>query len=163
VIKIKILLSALLVPALVLVANSKVSAQEPDLLYSESHSYSVVMRGNTETIAYDRITLTNNKSTAINQYTFEIPDLNVSAIAGFQIEPQKYCTQYDYSKPNTGSSQRPCLVYDENEYSYGGNATYKKLSFTKSGNKYQVTLPNNIEPTKKIYHRAQLRRNGLCK
>lgn len=145
-------LSALLLSFILLGALTGSSkAAEPDLLFGETHKYSVVLRGNTESIVYAHINLTNNQYSTLKEYSFEIPKLDVAEIAGYQVELSPYCSQYDYSQAYRNStSVRPCLRYSKPNYRYGNYSAEKtqfhKLKFDQNGNKYTVQLPKPIEP-----------------
>ncbi len=119
-----------------------------DPLYPESHEYSVVMRGNTESVVYAKINVSNNKETAINKYEFEIPNLKVSDIAGYQVGKDRYCVRYD----NSPGRYNDCLRYEEQDYDLSyipSNATYKKLTPKGAdGGKFSVDLPAAVEPGK---------------
>lgn len=120
------------------------------LLFGQKHSYSVVFRGNGEAITSAKIVIPNREEQALSEFSFEIPKVNVSEIIMYQMQLPKECVRYDYNDPNN-----PCVEYRDPDYGqdyyyYGSGqpAEYNRIKYTKSGNTYNLTLPNVVEPSK---------------
>lgn len=120
------------------------------LLFGQKHSYSVVFRGNGEAITYAKIVIPNREEQALSEFSFEIPKVNPSEIIMYQMKLPKECVRYNYTDPNN-----PCVEYRDPDYGqdyyyYGSGQTaeYTKIKYTQSGNTYNLTLPDSIEPSK---------------
>lgn len=120
------------------------------LLFGQKHSYSVVFRGNGEAITYAKIVVPNREEQALSEFSFEIPKINPSEIIMYQMKLPKECVRYNYTDPNN-----PCVEYRDPDYGqdyyyYGSGQTaeYTKIKYTQSGNIYNLTLPNSVEPSK---------------
>ncbi len=132
-----------------------VKAAEPDLLFGQSHDYSVVLRGNGEAIVYAKIQLTNSGDTAISTYEFEVPRMKPSEIVGYQVVLPQSCVRYDTTINSRNAPiepDRPCLQYQAYDSSYGyipDNSEFLKLKVVnEGGSKYSLQLPKAIEPDK---------------
>ncbi len=130
-----------------------VSAQS-ELLFGQKHFYSVVFRGNDEAITYAKLVITNPGDTPLTEFSFEIPNVEPTELAVYQMKLPQRCTQYDYK-----ASPQVCLQYSDPDYSTGyyyygrygdstGQTEYQVIRYTKSGNLYKLTLPTAIEPYK---------------
>lgn len=129
-----------------------VSAQS-ELLFGQKHFYSVVFRGNDEAVTYAKLVITNPGDTPLTEFSFEIPNVEPTELAVYQMKLPQRCTQYDYK-----ASPQVCLQYSDPDYSTGyyyggyGNSTgqteYQVIHYTKSGNLYKLTLPTAIDPYK---------------
>jgi hypothetical protein len=120
------------------------------LLFGQKHSYSVVFRGNGEAITYAKIVIPNREEQAMSEFSFEIPKVNLSEIIMYQMKLPKECVRYNYTDPNN-----PCVEYRDPDYGqdyyyYGSGQTaeYTRIKYTQSGNIYNLTLPNSVEPSK---------------
>jgi hypothetical protein len=120
------------------------------LLFGQKHSYSVVFRGNGEAITYAKIVVPNREEQALSEFSFEIPKINPSEMIMYQMKLPKECVRYNYTDPNN-----PCVEYRDPDYGqdyyyYGSGQTaeYTKIKYTQSGNTYNLTLPNSVEPSK---------------
>lgn len=120
------------------------------LLFGQKHSYSVVFRGNGEAITYAKIVIPNREEQALSEFSFEIPKVNPSEMTMYQMKLPKECVRYNYTDPNN-----PCVEYRDPDYGqdyyyYGSGQTaeYTKIKYTQSGNIYNLTLPNSVEPSK---------------
>ena len=120
------------------------------LLFGQKHLYNVIFRGNGEAIAYAKIVVPNREETTLNEFSFEIPKVEPSEIIMYQMKLPPECVRYDYAVPSN-----PCLEYREPDYAqdyyyYGSSqqAEYTKIKYTKTDNKYNLTLPNAVEPSK---------------
>lgn len=120
------------------------------LLFGQKHSYSVVFRGNGEAITYAKIVIPNREEQALSEFSFEIAKVNPSEMIMYQMKLPKECVRYNYTDPNN-----PCVEYRDPDYGqdyyyYGSGQTaeYTKIKYTQSGNIYNVTLPNSVEPSK---------------
>lgn len=120
------------------------------LLFGQKHSYSVVFRGNGEAITYAKIVIPNREEQALSEFSFEIPKVNPSEMTIYQMKLPKECVRYNYTDPNN-----PCVEYRDPDYGqdyyyYGSGQTaeYTKIKYTQSGNTYNLTLPNSVEPSK---------------
>lgn len=120
------------------------------LLFGQKHSYSVVFRGNGEAITYAKIVIPNREEQALSEFSFEIPKVNSSEMIMYQMKLPPECIRYNYTDPNN-----PCVEYRDPDYGqdyyyYGSGQTaeYTKIKYTQSGNTYNLTLPNSVEPSK---------------
>jgi hypothetical protein len=112
------------------------------------------MRGNGEAVVTARIDLTNSGDQPEKSFAFEIPQLSVSSLDGYQQQfTSPVCTGI-YSTPNstpgaTGGSSailpRPCPLAQQPDIATVGS--YSKLTFVNEGNgKYHTELPTAIQP-----------------
>jgi|688.fasta_scaffold01223_36 hypothetical protein len=120
------------------------------LLFGQKHSYSVVFRGNGEAITYAKLVIPNREEQAFSEFSFEIPEVDPYEMIMYQMKLPLECVRYNYTDPNN-----PCVEYREPDYGqdyyyYGSGQTaeYNKIKYTKSGNTYNLTLPNPVEPSK---------------
>ena len=127
-----VFLSALALPLL--------AGAQSELLFGQSHNYSVVFRGNGEAIVYARIVLSNPEETELKDFSFELP-AQASEMVIFQQKLPEQCIRYNDLAPD-----RPCIEYQDMNYDsqypyyYGTQAEYKKIQYTKSGNLYRLDL-----------------------
>jgi hypothetical protein len=120
------------------------------LLFGQKHSYSVVFRGNGEAITYAKIVIPNREEQALSDFSFEIPNVEAYEMTMYQMKLPLECVRYDYNiQPNK------CLEYREPDYGQdyyyygsGQSAEYTKIKYTKTGNTYNLTLPNSVDPSK---------------
>ena len=120
------------------------------LLFGQKHSYSVVFRGNGEAITYAKIVIPNREDQTLSDFSFEIPTVDPYEMIMYQMKLPLECVRYDYNtQPNK------CLEYREPDYGQdyyyygsGQSAEYTKIKYTKTGNTYNLTLPNSVEPSK---------------
>jgi hypothetical protein len=120
------------------------------LLFGQKHSYSVVFRGNGEAITYAKIVIPNREEQALSEFSFEIPKVDPYEMIMYQMKLPPECVKYDYNtQPNK------CLEYREPDYGQdyyyygsGQSAEYTKIKYTKTGNTYNLTLPNSVDPSK---------------
>ena len=120
------------------------------LLFGQKHSYSVVFRGNGEAITYAKLVIPNREEQALSEFSFKIPKVSPSEMIMYQMKLPKECVRYDYTDPNN-----PCVEYRDPDYGqdyyyYGSGQTaeYTRIKYTQSGNIYNLTLPNAVEPSK---------------
>jgi hypothetical protein len=120
------------------------------LLFGQKHSYSVVFRGNGEAITYAKLIIPNREEQALSKFSFEIPKVEPTEMIMYQMKLPKECVRYNYTDPNT-----PCVEYRDPDYGqdyyyYGSGQTaeYIRIKYTQSGNTYNLTLPNAVEPSK---------------
>ena len=120
------------------------------LLFGQKHSYSVVFRANGEAITYAKLVIPNREEKALSEFSFEIPNVDVSEIIMYQMKLPKECVRYDYAIQGN-----PCLEYRDPDYGQdyyyyglGQTAEYTKIKYTKTDNTYKLTLPNAVEPNK---------------
>lgn len=162
-----VLVLALFLPnfGVVLLAQEDISSVAPDigrimppiapdtsnsLLFGQKHSYSVVFRGNGEAIIYSKLVIPNREEQAMSEFSFEIPKVNPSEMIMYQMKLPPECIRYNYTDPNN-----PCVEYRDPDYGqdyyyYGSGQTaeYTRIKYTQSGNTYNLTLPNSVEPSK---------------
>jgi len=120
------------------------------LLFGQKHSYSVVFRGNGEAITYAKLVIPNQEEQALSEFSFEIPKVSPSEMIMYQMKLPKECIRYNYTDPNN-----PCVEYRDPDYGQdyyyyasGQTAEYTRIKYTQSGNIYNLTLPNAVEPSK---------------
>ncbi len=120
------------------------------LLFGQKHSYSVVFRGNGEAITYSKLVIPNREEQAFSEFSFEIPEVDPYEMIMYQMKLPLECVRYNYTDPNN-----PCVEYRDPDYGqdyyyYGSGQTaeYTKIKYTQSGNTYNLTLPNSVEPSK---------------
>ena len=120
------------------------------LLFGQKHSYSVVFRGNGEAITYSKLVIPNREEQALSEFSFEIPEVDPYEMIMYQMKLPLECVRYNYTDPNN-----PCVEYREPDYGQdyyyygsGQSAEYTKIKYTKTGNTYNLTLPNSVEPSK---------------
>ncbi len=149
------IISLVSVSIFILVGFAGVASAQNELLFGQSHFYTVIFRGNGEAITYAKIAITNPDEKPLTEFSFEIPKVAPSEIAMYQMKLPQTCVRYDY-KFNYDNSAQTCLEYRDPDYaqryySYGysiGQAEYQKIQYTKSGNLYRLTLPTQVEPYK---------------
>lgn len=149
----------------VLLAQEDISSVAPDigrimppiapdtsnsLLFGQKHSYSVVFRGNGEAITYAKIVIPNREEQVLSEFSFEIPKVSPSEMIMYQMKLPPECVRYNYTDPNN-----PCVEYRDPDYGQdyyyyasGQTAEYIRIKYTQSGNTYNLTLPNAVEPSK---------------
>lgn len=120
------------------------------LLFGQKHSYSVIFRGNGEAITYAKLVIPNREEKALSEFSFEIPNVDVSEIIMYQMKLPKECVRYNYTDPNNTCVEYREPDYGQDYYYYGNSqqAEYTKIKYTKTDNKYNLTLPNSVEPNK---------------
>jgi hypothetical protein len=120
------------------------------LLFGQKHSYSVVFRGNGEAITYVKIVIPNREERALGEFSFEIPKVDPYEMTMYQMKLPPECVRYDYNtQPNKCLEYRdPDYGQDYYYYGSGQSAEYTKIKYTKTGNTYNLTLPNSVEPSK---------------
>ncbi len=129
-----------------------VSAATSDLFFGQDHSYTVIFRGNGETITYAKLAFTNSGDTDQTDFSFKVPGATPSELAIFQMKLPDECTSYSY---NNYYSDRECEKYSEADYSQdyyysysNEDAEYQKATYTKSGDNYKITLPTSVKANK---------------
>lgn len=129
-------------------------AQTGNLFFGQKQAYSVMLRGNGEAVVYARINFTNTSDTAIKTFSLQIPDVNVSEFMALQSQAQ---TQSQPKPPircpyaSTPQEQLDCPVdyYKITPPTYTINYQgYKKLTVTKTGDKYELQLEQEVQPQK---------------
>ncbi len=120
------------------------------LLFGQKHSYSVVFRGNGEAITYAKIVIPNREDQALGDFSFEIPKVDPYEMIMYQMKLPPECVRYDYNtQPNKCLEYRdPDYGQDYYYYGSGQSAEYTKIKYTKTGNTYNLTLPNSVDPSK---------------
>jgi hypothetical protein len=120
------------------------------LLFGQKHSYSVVFRGNGEAITYAKIVIPNREEQALSDFSFEIPTVDPYEMIMYQMKLPPECVRYDYNtQPNKCLEYRdPDYGQDYYYYGSGQSAEYTKIKYTKTGNTYNLTLPNSVDPSK---------------
>lgn len=131
-------------------------AQTGDLFFGQEHSYTVVFRGNGEAVAYGKISFTNTGDKAVDTFGLQIPNAKVGEFSVMQkttkTVQQNPC--YDYYEVVNG---KPCPVdnfsYPSTYYNNGKMPStavgYEKLTFTSSGNRYNIKLIQPIDSNTK--------------
>jgi len=123
------------------------SSAQSELLFGQSHYYSVIFRGNGEAIVYAKMVIPNPGDTPLADLSFEVPGAVPTEMAIYQMTVQAPCNRF--APMTSGMIVRPCAEYGapnyDNSYNYGNDqAHYTKVDFTNSGNLYKFTLPNPI-------------------
>jgi hypothetical protein len=123
------------------------SSAQSELLFGQSHYYSVVFRGNGEAIVYAKLVIPNPGDTPLADLSFEVPGAVPTEMAIYQMTVPAPCNRY--LPMTSGMIVQPCAEYGtpnyDNSYYYGtGQAHYTKVDFTNSGNLYKFTLPNPV-------------------
>lgn len=144
-------LSMLVSMTLLFLTTSVTKAAESGLFFGQSHSYTVVFRGNGEAISFAKVVVTNPSEKPMDDFRFEIPSVSPTEMAIYQMKLPKQCVNYDYKY-----SERSCLKYAEPDYSqryYGGGNSlgeieYKKIEFDRRGDSYTLKLPTPVESFK---------------
>ena len=123
------------------------------LLFGQKHSYSVVFRGNGEAITYAKIVIPNREEQALSEFSFEIPKVEPSEIIMYQMKLSPECVRYNYTDPNNPCVEYRAPDYGQDYYYYGSGQTaeYTRIKYTQSGNTYNLTLPNSVEPSKSTF------------
>jgi len=121
---------------------------QSDLLFGQSHYYSVVFRGNGEAVVYAKLVIPNPGDTPLADLSFEVPGAVPTEMAIYQMTVQAPCNRY--APMTSGMAIQPCAEYGapnyDNSYYYGNDqAHYAKVDFTNSGNLYKFTLPNPVQ------------------
>jgi len=130
-----------------LVTFTKANAQQ--LMFGQYHAYSVIFRGNGETIVYARIAITNPDEKPLTEVNFQVPNVEPTEFSVFQQKLARECVKYNYNLP-----ENPCIEYTDPDYTqnyyYGrdGQNEYKKLNPIKENDSYKVTLTDAIESYK---------------
>ncbi len=127
---------------------------QSELLFGQSHYYSVVFRGNGEAVVYAKMVIPNPGDAPLADMSFEVPNAVPAEMAIYQMTIQPPCNRFAPMTP--GLSVAPCLeygtpnynngsYYDSSAYYYGNSqAHYTKVDFTNTGNLYKFTLPNPV-------------------
>jgi len=153
------LFAAFFIALTALAGFAPAAGAQSELLFGQSHYYSVVFRGNGEAIVYAKMVIPNPGDTPLADLSFEVPSAVPTEMAIYQMTVQPPCNRY--APMMSGASIAPCLEYgtpnyDNGSYSTGsvsggsayyyGNsqAHYTKVDFTNTGNLYKFTLPNPV-------------------
>ncbi len=119
----------------------------------QNHNYSVVFRGNGESIVTLRVSLTNtSESETLKDVTLRIPKVTEPKdLSAYQILVTPPCVRYD-DRPlvQTFPYVPPkCIEYGEPDYRYYyGGGKYQKAKTDFSGDTLKVTLPTALAPQK---------------
>lgn len=130
--------------------SSRASAQN-ELMFGQTHFYTVVFRGNGEAITYAKLAITNSDDAPMTDFSFDIPNVSPTEMTIYQMTLPQECTA-----PNYKDEARPCSAYRDPDYTKRyypnrydtGEAEYRKIDFTKSGSRYTLTLPTPVQPYK---------------
>ena len=119
------------------------------LLFGQKHSYSVIFRGNGEAITYAKLVIPNREEQALSEFSFEIPEVDTYEMIMYQMQLPPECVRYDYTDPNNSCIEYRDPDYGQDYYYYGSGQTaeYTRIKYTQSGNTYNLTLPNAVEPS----------------
>jgi hypothetical protein len=120
----------------------------------QSHSYSVVFRGNGEAVVTARIAFTNLDKDPLSSFVLQFPRVSPTEIITYQVIKEPTCIRY-------GNGINPvCLEYQESDYfqPYWGNSKYQVAQNSLKGDMLTIGLPNPIPQNKSgaffIYFRA---------
>jgi len=118
----------------------------------QNHNYSLVFRGNGESIVTLRIALTNtSEDTDLSEVEFRIPKIvDPKDLSTYQILVSPPCVRYEDVPAIQIYPYTPkCAEYGEPDYYYYyGNGKYQKALAEFSGDTLKVTLPTPLEPGK---------------
>jgi hypothetical protein len=155
------LFAAFFIALTALAGFAPAAGAQSELLFGQSHYYSVVFRGNGEAIVYARLVIPNPGDTPLADLSFEVPSAVPTEMAIYQTQIPVSCARYAPVTPGMPlDSSSNCLEYNAPnpdgltpDY-YGnyrmpiGQSQYKKVDFTNVGNLYKFTLPQPIVPYK---------------
>lgn len=148
------IVAAFFVGLIPLLSLAPAASAQSELLFGQTHAYSVVMRGNGEAIVYAKIVVTNDEETPMTEVSFQVPGATPSEMAIYQMRLPMSCTSYGPTPMNGGVA--PCLQYADPNYTnnyydyydnYGrlkGETEYEKVKPQVTGDLYKVTLPKPI-------------------
>lgn len=118
----------------------------------QNHNYSVVFRGNGESIVTLRVSLTNtSEKDRLSEVTLRLPKVtDPGDLSAYQIIAQGQCIRYGTPTYVGGTYIQPgCLEYGEPDYYYYyGGGKYQKAKTEFAGDTLKVTLPTPIAPSK---------------
>jgi hypothetical protein len=118
----------------------------------QNHNYSVVFRGNGESIVTLRVSLTNtSEKDRLSEVTLRLPKVSDPGdLSAYQIIAQGQCVRYGTPTYVGGTYIQPsCLEYGEPDYYYYyGGGKYQKAKTEFTGDTLKVTLPTPIAPSK---------------
>lgn len=118
----------------------------------QNHNYSLVFRGNGESIVTLRVALTNtNEDSDLSEVTLRIPKIvDPKDLSSYQILVTPPCTRYeDRTTPISYPYTPKCVEYGEPDYYYYyGGGKYQKSKTEFSGDTLKVTLATPIAPNK---------------
>jgi hypothetical protein len=148
-------LAAFFITMIAVTGFAPAAGAQSELLFGQTHYYSVVFRGNGEAIVYAKMVIPNPGDTPLADLSFELPDAIPTEMAIYQMTVPAPCVRYAPLAP--GLSTAPCMeygapdygnpYYDSQPYYYGNannQANYAKVDFANSGNLYKFTLPNPV-------------------
>jgi len=106
-------------------------------LFGQNHAYSVVFRGNGESVVSARILFTNASTTAMKSIVLRVPRVSPQDTVAYQV-------------------LRPGQPYDI--YNWYGASSYQKTPVTFTGDTFTITLPQPVAPDSSgsilLYYRA---------
>ncbi len=118
----------------------------------QNHNYSVVFRGNGESIITLRVSLTNTSDKSdLKEITLRIPKVtDPKDLSAYQILVEPPCIRYQAGLvPQTYPYNPKCLEYGEPDYYYYyGGGKYQKANTELSGDTLKITLPTALAPNK---------------
>jgi hypothetical protein len=166
-----IILSLLLLFAGIAVAASQPVSAEGSLLFGQKQAYTAVVRADKKVVVYAKIYLNNSGETELKNTSFTIPaGVSISNLSIYQITLPARCdkeltekvpyqtpndTYYNGYALNCESLEQQTFSFDEYGYGYYDSSNsdsqlvYKTVDSKKSGDTYNLNLPNSIKPQKR--------------
>lgn len=111
--------------------------------FGQDHKYSVVFRGNGESVVSGRFIIANNSKTPLSEIELITPKGELQNVFAYQVIKEKVCLQYGGA---AGKIYPSCLKYEEPNYfeAVGGNSEYLKAETKLDGDNLIIKLPKPI-------------------
>ena len=116
----------------------------PDQLSGETHNYSLVLKGNGNSVVLGRINFTNTDSEELTNYEMEFPNSQIENLVVYQEIPRPVCVEYSPVLDRT-TLPPACVRYQSPTYPDPYNSDYKKLEAAVDGNKISVTFAQKVK------------------
>ncbi|MBI2103854.1 hypothetical protein HYT59_02525 [Candidatus Woesebacteria bacterium] len=168
----------LLVPVSALAQNTSVQSEPADesaifpvprpnvnTFLGQKHDYTVVFRGNGESVVSVRVALANNTESELRNVELRLPDyIKTSELLAFQVIREGYCLRYAQPAIYSPGVPQSCEEYSEPDYFQGyGQNKYQKAVVEVVGDTLKVTLPTAIAKEKSGAFFVYMRAVGFAK
>ncbi len=132
--------------------------------FGQMHTYSVIFRGNGETVVNARIAVGNSSDKKLEEIKLRIPDIEAGNILVYQMFKQKVCVHYEQGVYDPVTRRYPpsvCTEYSEPDYYNSSyyNSKYKKAVYDYTNDTLTVKLAEPLLQGKSgaffVYFRAK--------
>jgi hypothetical protein len=106
----------------------------------QSHSYSVIFRGNGEAVVNSKVIFTNSTNSDLSEISLRVPQVSPEDFVAYQVIKEKVCLRYN------PLNYQECFEYGEPDYFGYRTNKYQKADYGFEGDTLTVKLPNAIAP-----------------